>query len=450
MLVSRSQDAQDNTATSTVPRAWATLVVLQFAYVISVVDRYVMPMLAAPVKHDLHLSDVQFSLLVGGPFAVFYGLAAIPFGWASDRFNRLRLIIIGVGFWSLCAGGSGLARNFLQLLCARLGLGMGEAALLPAGYSLLPDLFARRRVTLATALFSMSGMAGAAIAFIFGGLLLELFTSPGISTLAFEVGIRPWQLVFLAAGLLGVPWLISACFFSEPQRRASVSQAGQATTRSMMIHMRSNRGFYVLFLVGFTIASAIAYAIGGWGAVYLERILGFGSATAGTALGITVLIAALTGYPVIGTVTDFLFSKGWPDAPIRVFIISLIAGTPIMIAGFVIRNSAIFLCATFFSYALLAPFLVYAVTTIQIVTPEQFRGKMIALLVLCTQLFGYGLGPVVVALMTDHFFHDERRLGLALASTITLFVIISVTLLSLACRPLRRMLSATGAAAQSS
>src|ERR1700728_1900480 len=102
MFISRSQDPQGSTAaTSTVPRAWTTLVVLQFAYVISVVDRYVMPMLAAPVKHDLHLTVVQFSLLVGGPFAVFYGLSAIPFGWASDRFNRLRLIIIGVGFWSL-------------------------------------------------------------------------------------------------------------------------------------------------------------------------------------------------------------------------------------------------------------------------------------------------------------------------------------------------------------
>jgi MFS family permease len=296
----------------------------------------------------------------------------------------------------------------------------------------------------------MSGMAGAAIAFIFGGLLLELFTSPGISHFAFEVGIRPWQLVFLAAGLLGVPWLISACFFSEPQRRASVSQPRQATSRSMMIHMRSNRGFYALFLVGFTVASAIAYAIGGWGAVYLERILGFGSATAGAALGVTVLIAALTGYPLIGTVTDFLFSKGWPDAPIRVFIISLVAGTPIMIAGFIIRNSVIFLGATFFSYALLAPFLVYAISTIQMVTPEQFRGKMIALLILCTQVFGYGLGPVVVALMTDHFFHDERRLGLALASTITLFVVISVILLGLASRQLRRMLSTRGGAAQSS
>ena len=54
-----------------------------------------------------------------------------------------------------------------------MGIGVGEAALAPAGYSLLSDSFPRDKLVRATSIFALGGLLGGGIAFFIGGQIID-------------------------------------------------------------------------------------------------------------------------------------------------------------------------------------------------------------------------------------------------------------------------------------
>jgi MFS family permease len=119
--------------------AWYVVGVLTLVYVFSFIDRQILNLLVSPIRRDLGITDTQMSLLMGFSFALFYTFCGIPLGWMADRFSRRSLVASGLVFWSVMTAGGGLARNFWQMLWLRMGVGIGEAALSPAAYSLIAD-----------------------------------------------------------------------------------------------------------------------------------------------------------------------------------------------------------------------------------------------------------------------------------------------------------------------
>src|ERR1035437_560091 len=75
--------------------AWYVLGVLTLVYVFSFLDRQILNLLVGPVRHDLHISDTQMSLLIGISFAAFYVAFGIPLGRIADSWSRRRLIAAG-------------------------------------------------------------------------------------------------------------------------------------------------------------------------------------------------------------------------------------------------------------------------------------------------------------------------------------------------------------------
>jgi MFS family permease len=112
--------------------------------VFSFLDRTILSLLVGPIRHDLHISDTQVSLLMGFSFAVFYTFYGLPIGRMADSHSRRNLIAGGIATWSLFSAGCGLAKTFGQMLFLRMGVGVGEAALSPSAYSLLTDYFPPR------------------------------------------------------------------------------------------------------------------------------------------------------------------------------------------------------------------------------------------------------------------------------------------------------------------
>ena len=125
--------------------AWYVIAVLFLAYTFSFIDRQILALLVGPVKADLGLSDFQFSLLHGLAFGIFYTLMGIPLGRLADSSNRRNLIAAGVALWSLMTALCGFAKNFTQLFLARIGVGVGEAALSPGGLLADCGLFSQRK-----------------------------------------------------------------------------------------------------------------------------------------------------------------------------------------------------------------------------------------------------------------------------------------------------------------
>ena len=99
--------------------------ILVIVYTFNFIDRNILSILLQSIKTDLNLSDTSLGLLSGFAFAAFYATLGIPIAKYADRGNRRNLISISLAIWSLMTALSGLAQNFLHLLLARIGVGIG-------------------------------------------------------------------------------------------------------------------------------------------------------------------------------------------------------------------------------------------------------------------------------------------------------------------------------------
>ena len=114
--------------------AWYVVAVLMLAYISSFIDRQVLTLLVKPLKRDFNVTDTQVGLLIGFSFAIFYTFLGIPIGRMADRKNRKRIIVWGITIWSIMTALCGVTGSYNQLFIARVGVGIGEAALSPAAY----------------------------------------------------------------------------------------------------------------------------------------------------------------------------------------------------------------------------------------------------------------------------------------------------------------------------
>ena len=183
---------------------WYVVLVCMLAYIFSFVDRQILALMIEPIKRDLGLSDTQFSLLHGLAFSLFYAFMGIPIALLADRYSRPRIIAIGVAFWSLATAVCGLSRNFAQMFLARIGVGVGEAALSPATYSMLSDMFPRDRLGRAVGVYSIGSFIGGGLAFLIGGYVINLLKRVDTVVLPLLGALRPWQVTFFVVGLPGL------------------------------------------------------------------------------------------------------------------------------------------------------------------------------------------------------------------------------------------------------
>jgi MFS family permease len=193
---------------------------LVLVYVLNFLDRQILSILAERIKADLGLSDAQIGFLYGTAFAVFYALFGIPLGRLADVWVRTRLIGIGLAFWSLMTAASAFARGFTQLTAARIGVGVGEASASPAAFSLLSDYFPPARRATVLAIYSSGIYIGAGLGLFIGGLIVERWDLAYAAGSA-PLGLRGWQVAFLAVGLPGVPLALWVSTLREPLRGQS-------------------------------------------------------------------------------------------------------------------------------------------------------------------------------------------------------------------------------------
>ena len=146
--------------------AWYAVSVLLIAYTIAFIDRTILSLLVGPIQADLGIGDTAMGLLHGIAFALFYCLLGLPIAWLSDRYSRRWIIAVGMALWSFMTALCGFAQSFVQLFLARMGVGVGEATLSPAAYSMIADLFPSNRLGRAMGVYSSGVFFGAGIAFL--------------------------------------------------------------------------------------------------------------------------------------------------------------------------------------------------------------------------------------------------------------------------------------------
>lgn len=420
--------------TRTPVNAWWTLAVLMMFYSLAIIDRQVIALLVQDIKHDLMLSDMQISLVLGPAFFLPYVLVGIPIGWLADRTSRRLILFVGVNIWALAALSGSLASTFVGLLVCRCFIGVGEAALAPSAYSLLAESFPRHRLGFAVGLYQSSLNMGSAIAFGLGGYLMLVADDNARAVPLFD-GLSDWRLVLLLTSLPG--FVLAPLIFTAKEPRVVRRDAApeQASNADLLAFLKANARLLLLLGLGFACVTAMSNALTAWTPAYVDRQFGWPAARSGPWLG---TLSAVTAIALVfkGHVIDWLYARGMPDAHVRFYTWLAMGAFPLMASLFWIPDPQIFLIGYGILQIFTLTFMVFLVPAIQIFTPERLRGRVIALFLFAFALFG-SIGPVAVSLVTDYVLADGRKLGVALFLVVGTFGIVCLMLLRLSLPHLR-------------
>jgi len=415
---------------------WYTVGVLTVAYVFSFVDRSILALLVGPIRADLGISDTQISLLHGLAFAIFYTLLGIPIASLADRRNRRNIIAVGVAFWSLATAACGLTRNFWQLFLARVGVGVGEAALSPAAYSMIADSFPPEKLGRALSVYTLGAIAGIGIALIIGGAVIGTVTTASDMTLPLVGTLRPWQLVFFIVGLPGLLVSLWILTLREPARRLPPTRDG-AGLRPLLRYMGPHWRAYTAHLAGFALLGIVLNSLTAWTPSHFIRSFGQTPGQAGFWLGTLIAIFGTSGIVAGGWWSDRAQRLGRPDGPMRAGVVSaagsLLFGVAAPLAGSLELTLVLYAPLLFFSTFAYGA----APAAVQMMTPAPMRAVASAIYLFFLNLVGMGLGPLVTAAVTDYVFRSDLAVGRSLALVIGVSAGLSALLLAWGCRHFR-------------
>jgi MFS family permease len=417
MVIRQEIDRSDSQAESwngypTTRWAWYTAVVLLCAYIFSFIDRQILNLLVAPVRRDLAITDTQMSLLIGFSFAVFYSVLGLPFGRLADAVNRPRLIIAGMLMWSFMTGGCGLVSSYAQLFLLRMGVGIGEATLTPAAYSMISDSFPPAKRSMAFSVYTMATYVGGGFAFLFGGLLLRSFGTREMFQLPLLGGVRAWQTLFLVLGVSGIVFVLVLFTLRDPSRKgARLLEQGDGAAKverlplgTILKYFAENRRTLFSLIFGMAFVALAAYGTSAWFITFMVRNHQMTASHAGIHFGGAQIVAGSLGMITAGKLVSWLMLRGYRDAYMRVALMSCAGWFIPGVLYPLISNStavvALIYVATFF---LCMPTCLIPAAILETV-PNTMRGQATAVYLLIVNLIGLGLGPTAIALVTDHVF----------------------------------------------
>lgn len=409
-----SAPARPDDAPPTRSYQWTVIGVLFVFYMIAYLDKKLITLLIVPIRESFGVGDFEMSLVTGTAFVVFYVLFSVPIGWAVDRFSRRNLIFAGVVTWSLFAALGGFTRNYWQLLLTRCGVGAGEAVLGPAGNSLIADVVPRARLTQATAATHAGALAGSALAFALGGLLLSFVARGGPMDLPLLGRHEPWQLVMIVTGLPGLLIAFLAFAIREPRRTGIARRAAGSGRGAALRYLWTNRSFYGPHFLGFGLLSVATAGFAGWMPTHMIRNYDVPVASLGAVLAMLQLSFGAVGMFLPTILIDRLFGRGRIDAHFHLFGWAALAmGAAGILVG-IAPNAWLAFCGIAL-VDMMVGFLPAAGAALQLATPNRYRGQATAMFLIAYNVFGQAGGPIAVAAITDFLFRDEAMVGVSLA-----------------------------------
>lgn len=390
------------------------VMLLVAAYAVAFVDRQILTLLVEPVKRDLDITDTQFSLLSGLAFTLFYTIMGIPFAWLADRGSRRNLIAVSMTFWSVMTACCGLANSFLTLFLARIGVGVGEAGLSPAAYSMIADSFPPEKRARPLGVYAIGAIVGVGLALIIGGAVVHWANSAPPVVLPILGELRTWQLAFLIVSVPGPLLAVLLMLLSEPARHEKVQVAAvpPATFRAFL---RERALVFWLLASGFSLIGVSLAAYLTWAPAFMMRVHDWSIARVGAVYGGILLVFSTSGILAGGWWVDRLAARGAQDAVLKVAIVGAALSLPFaVIAPFAPTGEMAMAIIAAMSFAFgLAQGLPAA--AFQAVAPNRVRARVIALYLLIGNIIAFTVGPTGVALISDYWLRDPAKIGVAIA-----------------------------------
>ena len=369
-----------------------TLWVLLIVYIFNFLDRQIVNILAEPISRDLGLNDTQIGLMTGVAFAAFYTLLGIPIARYADspKTNRVGLIAGALVVWSAMTAVCGMAQNFVQLLLARIGVGIGEAGCTPAAHSLIADMTEPAKRSSAMAFYALGIPIGTVLGMLIGGQLADIYG---------------WRIAFIAVGLPGILLAIVVVrLISDPRRGvdgiATASQAApQLNSAQAFTEIIKSRAFLLLLAAG-SAASFLSYGKTTWTTIFFQRTHGLSPGETGFWFGIWGGVAGIIGTWLGGWLADHYGKKNRRHV-LTAPAIGMALAIPFALASY---NAADWRIALLF---LMIPTLLNSLyygptySSAQGLVPMPARAMASATLLFCQNLIGLGLGPLFFGMLSD-------------------------------------------------
>ncbi len=372
-------------------RAYANyvLALLSASYVVNYLDRYVLSMLAGPIKAELGISDGAMGVLLGPAFALLYTGLGVPVAWLADRSSRRNLIALGMAVWSAFTAFSGLARSFAEIALARFGVGVGEAAGAAPAHSLIADYFPPERRATALSIFQMGVPIGQMLGTLIGGVL---------------VGPLGWRKVFL---LVGIPGIVIALLLRltvrEPARPPLArSQSLRAAVGDLLasIAVLMRIPTFAAIALGGMFASLAGTGFGFWLPQMFVRSHGMSLAEFGITYGLVSGAAGVAGTLLAGVLADRL-ARGDPRWRLRIAAASVALSMPLLIAICAVPNPKIAVLISIPSGMIGAGYAPVLFAIAQSLAPARVRAVTSSVLILFITGAGMLIGPSVIGFLSD-------------------------------------------------
>jgi len=366
--------------------------VLFLGYVVNFIDRSILAILLEPIKHDLSLSDSELGLLGGLAFALFYATLGIPIAALADRWSRVKVLAISMIIWSAMTALCGMASNFITLLIARIGVGVGEAGASPPSHSLISDYFPIESRATALSIYALGIPFGSMVGNFVGGWGAE------------ELG---WRTTFFLVGIPGilVAFLILATLKEPPRglsEKREIKPDGTAppAMKDVFQFLWAKKSFrHIGFAAG--LHAFVGYGAGTWNAPFLIRSHEMPITEVGSWLAI------ISGIGAIGTfaggflgdkISDRTGDRRWY---LWVCGISTLIMVPFQLTAYLYDELWAVIPSLFVVSILGGMYLGPSFAMTQGLVTLRMRAVASAILLFMLNIIGMGLGPYFVGIASD-------------------------------------------------
>jgi len=364
------------------------LVMLTLVYVVNYLDRNILNQLLPAIKTEFHLSDGDLGFLSGFVFAILYATLGVPLAWFADRANRRNVIAVSMMLFAAMTAVSAYAANFVQLVFARIGTGIGEAGTSPSVNSIISDLYEPKERAGALSFYATGLNVGLLLAFFGGGWVEHRYG---------------WRNAFLAAG---IPGLVLAFLFiftvPEPKRGLVENIADTGETPHLgqtIVYLLSQRSF-VFIALGTAMAAFGGYAGNVFVPSMYDRIFHLDSETRGFLVGGLFGVVGGVGTYFSGVLADRLGKRDvrWNMWVILVIIFSALPFFPLY---FLSNNLYVSILCSLVPTMNGAAYLAPSYAMIQSLVPLRMRAQAAAILLFTLNIIGFGSGPWLVGIESD-------------------------------------------------
>lgn len=376
-------------ATQATTYSYVVAVALMVVYTLNFLDRQFLSVLAQPVKTELHLTDTELGALTGLAFALFYTVCGIPIAALADRYNRVRIVAISAGVWSLFTAACGFATNFVSLAIPRVGVGVGEAGGSPPSYSVVSDYFPPQKRGLGLAIYSLGVPFGSMVGTMSGGFIAAAFG---------------WRVAFWTLGIVGlIAAPIIPLVVKEPKRGGydPIVEAHEPKP-SMFASIVFFVGSPVLMLTAVSagLTAFVGYGMLNWIPSFLIREKGMKLTEIAVYYAILSGVSMAAGTFLSGVIVDRLGRKN-PAAYALVPGFCILASTPFLWGAAYVQGWPLALVCLAGPSLLNNMYLAPAIAVVQNGVPPRNRGTSGALLLFILNLIGLGGGPFYVGVVSD-------------------------------------------------